>query len=145
MESLYDVFSAIRDDEGDHVSTMEACLDPKVAKLSPSLERKVLTGIAAAAAAAIFFNAGSGIGVGTDLVDNVDLDTLDAMADIAIDEGTSYGVLDAIIAGAAGFLNQLETNDEEGNLVGSVLSRGRQMPELRTLVAEIAAILARLF
>merc|ERR1719354_387328 len=43
MRSLYDVFVAIRNDEGDHVYTMTSCLDPKVAVLSPALESRVLT------------------------------------------------------------------------------------------------------
>lgn len=51
MTSLYDVFSAICADEGDHVSTMAACLDPEASLQSPSLERRVLTGVALLAVA----------------------------------------------------------------------------------------------
>ena len=89
MESLYDVFSAIRDDEGDHVSTMEACLDPNVAKLSPSLEKKFLTGIAAAVAVAVFLNTGADIGIGGDELSGV----ADGV-DLATDSGL-FGMLDA--------------------------------------------------
>jgi len=42
MKSLYDVFSAIRDDEGEHVKTMQACLDPNVVVRSPSVEKTFL-------------------------------------------------------------------------------------------------------
>ena len=136
MESMYDVFSAIRDDEGDHVGTMEACLDPSVAKLSPSLERKVLTGIAAAAAAAIFLNTGTDVTVGTDLVDNVDFDALDTVANVAVDEGTTAGLVDAAIAGAAGILTQLGgENEEAGILLGET--------ELKAFIAEVVAVLTR--
>jgi hypothetical protein len=47
MDTLYDVFSAIRDDEGEHVATMAACQDPEVLVRSPNVE----AAIAAAAAA----------------------------------------------------------------------------------------------
>jgi len=46
MTSLYKVFEAIRNDEGEHVSTMKSCLDPQVAVLSPSIERSVFVGAA---------------------------------------------------------------------------------------------------
>ena len=55
LKSLYDVFVAIRNDEGDHVSTMKSCLDPKEATLSPALESRVLTGVALASAVGYFF------------------------------------------------------------------------------------------
>jgi len=44
LKSLYDVFEAIREDEGDHVKTMQACLDPSENLRAPSLEKKALTG-----------------------------------------------------------------------------------------------------
>jgi len=44
LRSLYDVFQAIREDEGDHVKTMQACLDPSANLRAPSLEKKALTG-----------------------------------------------------------------------------------------------------
>jgi ubiquinol oxidase len=44
MKSLYDVFVAIRADEGDHVSTMQSCLDPQATIRSISLEKKILFG-----------------------------------------------------------------------------------------------------
>lgn len=50
MKSLYDVFTAIKADEGDHVSTMKACLDPEVAVQSPSTEKRLLVGGAFVAA-----------------------------------------------------------------------------------------------
>ena len=52
MKSLYDTFVAIRADEGDHVSTMHACLDPEVSMRSPSLERRILYGAALVSLAA---------------------------------------------------------------------------------------------
>lgn len=52
MRNLHDVFRAIAEDEGDHVSTMNACLDPQANLQSPSLERRAVSGIALVAAAA---------------------------------------------------------------------------------------------
>lgn len=46
MTSLYDVFSAICADERDHVSTMEACTDPEAVLQSPSMERRIIFGVA---------------------------------------------------------------------------------------------------
>jgi hypothetical protein len=56
MSSLYDVFCAVRDDEGDHVGTMHACLDPESILRSPSLEKKVLAGLALAAAVGFYLS-----------------------------------------------------------------------------------------
>uniref|UniRef100_A0A7S4MGU0 Ubiquinol oxidase n=1 Tax=Odontella aurita TaxID=265563 RepID=A0A7S4MGU0_9STRA len=58
MKSLYDVFSAIREDEGDHVGTMKACLDPNVAVNSPAMERRFLTGVAFVASVGYLLGAG---------------------------------------------------------------------------------------
>lgn len=144
MESLYDVFSAIRDDEGDHVSTMEACLDPNVAKLSPSLERKVLTGIAAAAAAAIFLNTGTDLSVGTGLLDNVDVDTLgDTVTNFAVDEGTATAAVDAVVAGAAGLLTQLGAKNEEADAASAAATAFVGDIEVKNFLAEVFAVLAR--
>ena len=129
MESMYDVFTAIRDDEGDHVGTMEACLDPTVAKLSPSLERKVLTGIATAAAVAIFLNTGADVGINAaDVVDGVDF---------AVDETVGTTLVDATIAGAAGLASQMGSDMDEVELAGQL------MPEVRRLLTEVAAIFSR--
>jgi len=72
MKSMYDVFSAIRDDEGDHVSTMKACLDPTVAVNSPSIEKQILVGGAALAATAYFLSTGDLIDVDMDLIESSD-------------------------------------------------------------------------
>lgn len=131
MDSLYDVFSAIRDDEGDHVSTMEACLDPTVAKLSPSLERKVLTGIATAAAIALFLNTGADFGdFGTDVVDGIDL---------AVDDTVATSVVDAVIAGVAGIASQLGQETEE-----AIMEEGLIL-NFRAFVTELVSVLSRLF
>lgn len=103
MKNLHDVFSAIRDDESDHVSTMEACMDPTVAKLSPSLERKALTAIAATVAISLFLNTGVDTGVTSDIVDTIDADTID----FAASETVVSGLADAAIAGIAGIISQL--------------------------------------
>lgn len=61
MTSLYDVFAAIRADEGDHVSTMAACLDKDVTMLSPSMERRILYGAGLTSIAATVLNAGTSL------------------------------------------------------------------------------------
>jgi ubiquinol oxidase len=51
VETLYDVFSAIRDDEAEHVNTMNACQDPDVLVRSPNVEAALAATAAAAAVA----------------------------------------------------------------------------------------------
>mmetsp|Transcript_16933 Transcript_16933/g.23972 ORF Transcript_16933/g.23972 Transcript_16933/m.23972 type:complete len:288 (-) Transcript_16933:182-1045(-) len=70
MRTLFDVFTAIRADEGDHVGTMKACLDPSIAVSSPSLERRLLTGVALAATFGYYSTTGDIENVG-DIVDSV--------------------------------------------------------------------------
>ena len=53
----YDVFTAIRDDEGEHVNTMAACQDPEVLVRSPNVEAAIAASAAALALAeAVLFN-----------------------------------------------------------------------------------------
>lgn len=69
MKSMYDVFSAIRDDEGDHVQTMEACLDPNVAVKSPSVEKAALASVALVSAFGYFLSTGDLSGLDLNSVD----------------------------------------------------------------------------
>lgn len=112
LRSLFDVFVAIRNDEGDHVQTMTSCLDPKVATMSPALENRVLTGMALVTGASLFVGSAeletlSGLGLSgiegleglSGIADNMpDLDS------ILTEEGT-FGFLNAIVGGLAGFTN----------------------------------------
>mmetsp|Transcript_21941 Transcript_21941/g.47011 ORF Transcript_21941/g.47011 Transcript_21941/m.47011 type:complete len:618 (-) Transcript_21941:359-2212(-) len=124
MRSLYDVFVAIRSDEGDHVQTMTSCLDPQVATLSPGLESRVLTGVALAAGASLVFGTGGIDGLTTisdglgglagiegmgmeglgDIADSVtDLDSV-----LAEDGGAASGLINAIVGGLAGLANGIQ-------------------------------------
>ena len=137
LRSLYDVFVAIRNDEGDHVQTMTSCLDPKVAVLSPALESRVLTGMALAAGASVLLGS-SGIdvngltgiskslgGVGT--IEGMEGLT-DSIADfdsILSEEGPP-GLINAMVGGLAGLangLNEMVGADAEvdDDLAGSAL------------------------
>lgn len=110
MKSLYDVFTAIKADEGDHVGTMKACLDPNVAVQSPSLERKVLIGLAMAVAVTYAINGDlGGINEVSDLVDSAAGDAATGFVDGSI--------VEAAIAGAAGFAKQFMQDEEEGNII----------------------------
>ncbi len=66
MQSLYDVYCAIQADEADHVSAMEACLDPNVALVSPSIEKRVLTAAALITALGLAVSGGGGLDFGMD-------------------------------------------------------------------------------
>jgi hypothetical protein len=98
MKSLYDVFRAIRADEADHVSTMKACLDENVLLISPSLERKLLTGTGIAVAAGALLSGG-------DLVETSDMLSL-IPRDITVGGGSGFE-LDAFLAGAGAVISQL--------------------------------------
>jgi len=107
MKSLYDVFTAIRSDEGDHVGTMKACLDPQVAVLSPSLEIRALTGLALAASVGYYIATGdlSPADVTSDIIDGVD-DTI---------LGDSF--VEAIIGAIAAFIQGIQSfNEGAGDL-----------------------------
>ena len=86
MNNLYEVFSAIRADEGDHVGTMKACLDPSIPLLSPSLENRFLTGLALTATVGYFVSSGGLEGIGSsEFVDGAMVDP----------------IVDSVLAGAA--------------------------------------------
>lgn len=122
LRSLYDVFSAIRNDEGDHVRTMSSCLDPEVATLSPGLESRLLTGVALAAGSSLIFGAAGIEGLGDignslggltgleglgDLTDGAtDLD-LDSVLMIE-DGGVTSDIINAIVAGLVGLASKLQ-------------------------------------
>jgi ubiquinol oxidase len=125
LRSLYDVFVAIRNDEGDHVSTMKSCLDPKEATLSPALESRVLTGVALASSVGYFFGDSASIldtladgfnqlstsGAGlegleglTDLADGAtDLDSV--LTEAAATGGDAGSILNGVVGGLAGLAN----------------------------------------
>lgn len=117
MRTLFDVFNAIRADEGDHVSTMKACLDPSVAVKSPSLEKRVVTGIAVAAAISYFLSTGDigDLSDFTGVLDGVG-DVVDATGVLNEDSATATNLIDSILAGAAGFASQVGRDEEEGNM-----------------------------
>jgi len=139
MKSLYDVFSAIRADEGDHVGTMKACLDPNIPVLSPALETRVLTGFALAAIAGYIASTGNapeGLNP-TELLEGLD-DT--AIADT---------ILDGIIGGAAalfGGMKSLENDVETAAEIESGIAAGGGLSVvLNTLRQALIAFLEALF
>mmetsp|Transcript_14328 Transcript_14328/g.22368 ORF Transcript_14328/g.22368 Transcript_14328/m.22368 type:complete len:537 (-) Transcript_14328:200-1810(-) len=112
MTTLYDVFSAIRADEGDHVSTMKACLDPNVAVNSASLEKKLLFGTALVAGVAYFVSTGEILDLDGDVLSG-------AVAGEILDDGAaSTTMMETAIAAAVGLAQQFVQDEEEGDLVG---------------------------
>ena len=86
MGSLFDVFVAIRGEEGGHVTTMKSCLDQNVTVLLPSLEKNVLLATAFAATAGYF------LGTGVNTVD--DMSNIAAVDDIElVDEAIFEGLI----------------------------------------------------
>ena len=135
MESLYDVFSAIRDDEGDHVGTMAACLDPTVAKLSPSLERKALTAIATATAIAMFLSTGETGGELSEVVDGIDT---------VIDDTVATALVDSAMAGMAGFARQFGQDPDEGIVLADIFEVAAWPEAVREFFAAVLTFLSRL-
>lgn len=103
MKTLYDVFAAIRLDEGDHVGTMKACLDPKVAVISPSLERRFLTGVALSAVVGYFLTTGDFVEIYPELGEGFD-------ESLPLTEK----VLPGIFGGTASLLEGLKVVEQEG-------------------------------
>ena len=83
VETLYDVFSNIRDDEKEHVATMSACQDPEVLLRSPNTE----AAIAASALSVLLLSY---------LADEMSVEQLFA----ALSTGSSDGVLDGALSNA---------------------------------------------
>lgn len=125
MTSLYDVFSAIKSDEKDHVSTMIACLDPDIALQSPSMERRILFGVALMAMVPVIASLSSGGGAGVDLV------TDDAAIVVSDGAATSMAEMTAAgIMGMAGRMLDESSSDveallEEGGALAIFLERGQ--------------------
>lgn len=98
VSTLYDVFSAIRDDEAEHVGTMRACKDPRVIVRAPQVERGVVAAVATGAAVASAFS--SGIfrnGAASSGAEGLDDAALEAASDAA-DAGAS-AIADTLGAG----------------------------------------------
>jgi ubiquinol oxidase len=130
MKSLYDVFVAIRNDEGDHVNTMQSCLDPTAPTLSQGLESRVLTGVALTAAASYLFGNYPGFDSLNGMIDSLSTVTTGGGGDIAMDgltEMTSEldqiltdssndapGIMNGIVGGLAGLANRLNDLNEKG-------------------------------
>jgi len=106
MRSLYDVFCAIKCDEADHVSTMQACLDPKVSVLSPSLEKKVLTGLALGATMGYFLSTGDIINI-DDLSNVADFADSTEFAELIDEEVTDTSFINTVVDGIIGGLASL--------------------------------------
>ena len=130
MTSLYDVFVAIRNDEGDHVNTMQSCLDPSAPTLSQGLESRVLTGVALTAAASYLFGNYPGFDSLNGIMDSLTTVTSSGAGDVAVDglsEMTSEldqiltdssseapGLMNGIVGGLAGLANKLNDLNESG-------------------------------
>jgi len=138
LRSLYDVFVAIRNDEGDHVQTMTSCLDPSVAVLSPALESRVLTGVALAAGANLLFGGSLGVGGGVGLngIEGVEglADMADGMTDLEsiLAKDGSIGALNAIFGGLAGLANGMQVRD--ASLMGGCYTRAIRRMRLSFLI-----------
>jgi hypothetical protein len=98
---------------------MKACLDPSVAVKSPSMEQRVLTGIAVAAAISYFLSTGDVADL-TDLTGTLDSTGGAVDAGGVLNEGSASAgsMVDAILAGAAGFASQVTKGEDEGSFAG---------------------------
>jgi ubiquinol oxidase len=106
MRSLYDTFAAICADEGDHVSTMQACLDPTESMRSPSIERKLIYGAAVAAIAATALS-------------SVPFDSSFFGDNVLADGAVSTEGLSAVVeAGVVGLGQIIRESTEEGGVEG---------------------------
>jgi hypothetical protein len=93
MRSLFDVFAAIAADERDHTTAMSACLDTDATFQSPSLERRILVGVAAVAFATYMLSTNG----------ELDVSVLDS-ADTAVSMASDSSVVSELAAAAAGMV-----------------------------------------
>ena len=130
MGSLYDVFVAIRADEGGHVTTMKSCLDQNVTVLLPSLEKNVLLA-----------TAGYFLGTGVNTVD--DMSIIAAVDDIEL---VDEAIFEGLIGGFGTLVNGVRQLNEEGDgllLLGDKVTKARLtlIPIIKYLVNFILKIL----
>jgi hypothetical protein len=111
MQSLYDVFAAISADEGDHVSAMGACLDTNATLQSPSVERRVLIGVAALALGSYLFSA-TGV-FDANLIDTADTTTIDAVVSASTDSSLLAEIAAAAATGFSQFFEEIVQVDQE--------------------------------
>jgi len=138
MKSLYDVFKAIQADEGDHVKTMVACLDPDIAVQSPSLEQKVLLGAALMSSAALAASTGYIDMPDIDFLNNI----LDAGSNVAVDDTT----VDVVAGAGAAFFSQFFEEENEASLAAEAIEAGSLLFVLKSMqrfAAEFFAVIAR--
>jgi hypothetical protein len=128
MHSLYDVFCAIRADEGDHVSAMNACLDPEATIRSPSLEKRILAGAALAAAVGFLLSTGEMVDVGGEGV---------------LEDGSAVTIIESVVAGIASFAQGVTSDGAEENVagLGAEIEAGTAQAFIRQIVADIIAVI----
>ena len=118
MQNLFDVFAAIAADEADHTCAMSACLDTNATFYSPSVERRVLIGVAAAAIATSLLST-SGV------FDASFIDSADGAISFTSDS-TVITEAAAATAGLTGWAREMINEDESGiEGVGKELIEGR--------------------
>lgn len=98
----YDVFCAIRDDEAEHVSTMQACQDPEVIVRAPRLEGLIAAAASSAVAATALLT--DPLGLGGELPPGV----AGGFGSLASDGAGLADGLAGLVAGLAARLSQLE-------------------------------------
>lgn len=100
VETLYDVFCNIRDDEKEHVATMAACQDPEVLVRSPNTEAAIV----ASALSVLLLSY---------LADEMSLEQLFAALSNGSSESALEGAFNADLAGAEGELLEGAANSEQ--------------------------------
>jgi ubiquinol oxidase len=91
IDSMYDVFCNIRDDEGEHVSTMNACQREDSIIASPNGVNAKTAAIGAIITAQIWFNHLAQTAVESEVVD------VDALVDSAFASDAGSSIIDAIL------------------------------------------------
>jgi len=151
MRCLYDVFSAICADEGDHVGTMKCCLDPTEAVASQSLERRVLAGLALAAALGYFVSVGE-ISDMPDLAETVmsGITSPDGVVE-TLEDPSATTAIEAAVAAAGAVLQYILNGEGEGKMIGSgtgAVDSGQLdtlLPEGKRILVELIETISKFF
>lgn len=141
MRTLYDVFLAIRADEGDHVSTMKSCLDPAEPVLSPGLETRVLTGVALAASVGYLSKTVIELDSISDTL--MGSDALDAIIGDVVDTDPFGGIVN-FFTGMGQAVESTDADEATGSAVGEIggITEGLELEAiLDILKAAVVAIL----
>ena len=138
VNTLYDVFCNIRDDEGQHVATMSACQDPEVVVRSPNTEAAIATTAAAATLAWGYLSSVNGLGMGA--VSSFDFNELFSLGEGKEATSLLESIAESVMESLGAMLSTTTEMSEQMASFGSEVTEAGAPAAMETLEAAAAAM-----